>query len=97
MAKRWKMNKAPTGLSAVCAGPRSSELSEGKTYLATVSYVSGKWSEFKGWYFVAPVNVELGVIHKNTCNEPVDTEKEAKQQARDYIESCIKNKGMNND
>ena len=93
MAKRWKMSPKETGLAAVCAGPRCSYLSEdgsSNDYLASVNYSNS----CGGWYWVCPKNDELGIPWKNTCNNTVDTAKEAKHFARKYVDLCIKEKEL---
>ena len=87
---RWKNKPKATGLASVCAGPQGSKLHNGKTTLAWTSYINGDFHNVKGWYWVSPSNDELGIELRNSCNEPVETQQEAKAQAKAYIDSCIK-------
>ena len=86
MAARWRKDKRETGLASVFrAGiPRSSGL-----YTNRVSSVPSltvapllRNREVIGWYWYG--------LGKNTANAPVQTESEAKEQARAYYESTIK-------
>ena len=87
---RWKRHPKLTGLSAVCADPQGSDLHDGENTFAWTEYTSGKFSDAIGWYWVSPADDNLNIEHRNTCQELVATEKEAKAQAKDYINSCIK-------
>ena len=83
MVLRWRKNPRETGLAAVCAGERGSTLYNDKTLrCATVSAL-----RTGGWYWVA--GWESGVPHKNTCGDPVITEKEAKELAMTYVKKHI--------
>jgi hypothetical protein len=84
MRLTWKKDAAETGLRAITAGPRGSTLHDGKTRYAVVSALGGgKYNKPTGWYWVA--GWSSGVTNKNTCNEPCDTEADAKKAAREYV------------
>ena len=89
MAKRWRKDPMPTGLARVCAGVRGSDLFDGDLLLASVGYSDGKWNT-KGWYWSCGSNGVLGIEHRNTAHDKVDTEKEAKAAAKKYIDSCLR-------
>ena len=83
---RWKKNKRPTGLAAVCAGPVSHRLHDGETDYATVSPLRKRY-EVVGWYWVA---FRQGSIpHENTCGSPKPTIEEAKAEAFAFIKSHL--------
>lgn len=88
MALRWKKEPPETGLRRVGAGPRSSWLHDGKTKFATVSAKRQNFGSYSGWYWVA--GWDSGAPHKNTCNEPCETEQEAKAQAMAYVKAHLK-------
>jgi len=77
---RWKKDKKPTGLARICIGPIGSSLHDGEKRYATVSNLHLKPG---GWYWVAGWG--SGVPHKNTCYEPVETEDQAKADAKKYV------------
>lgn len=43
-----------------------------------------------GWYWVAMENPEFNITRMNTCRELLDTEEEAKQQVKTYIDNSFK-------
>ena len=86
---RWKLDPQETGLRSIGAGPRGSTYHDGETEYACVASLDNGWSApAKGWYWVAYAG--KGVPYKNTCNEPVDTEEEAKKQAQEYVKKHLK-------
>ena len=89
MAKlRWKLQPAETGLRAVGAGPRSSDLHDGEKQYAVVSPVGGGWrAPLTGWYWVA--GWDSGVPHMNTCDRPCKTVEEAKASAMAYVKAHL--------
>lgn len=89
---RWKKDAAETGLLRVGAGPRGSKLRDSNQEWAWVTAIGGGWRELKGWYFVVPSG--LPIPYMNTCGSPVETEKEAKQQAMDYVKKHRKEFGV---
>ena len=91
-AKRWRKKPSLTGLARVAEpGPRGSELRLGEVELARTIYTNGKLTgNPAGWYWVALENPEFNITRKNTCWELVDTEEEAKQQAKAYIDNSFK-------
>ena len=89
MAKRWRRNPRPTGLAGVCAGVQGSTLYDGDVELANVNHANGVFDS-TGWYWACPSNESLGIGWANSCNEKVETEKEAKAQAKSYIDKCLK-------
>ena len=86
MALRWRNNPKPQGLARVAAGPQGSGLYEGDIKFATVSALGGR-GEARGWYWVA--GWDSDVPHKNTCDDPVATEPEAKEQAKAYVKANL--------
>ena len=90
MNMRWKKQPKLTGLAAVCADPQGSDLHDGENTFAWTSYRNGNFSNVTGWYWVSSADKDLNIGYMNTCQEPVATEKEAKTQAKAYINSCIK-------
>ena len=89
MKVRWKNKPKITGLAAVCADPEGSDLHDGKTVFAYTNYISGKFHDVQGWYWVSPSNNDLGIELRNSHLEPVATQQEAKDQAKAYIDSCL--------
>lgn len=89
MAMRWKKDERETGLRAVSAGPRGSKLRlDGETVLAVVRPLGGNWARRPvGWYFVA--GWSSGIPYCNTCDNPVETEAEAKEQAMAYVKKHL--------
>ena len=84
---RWKLDPQETGLRSIGAGPRGSTYHDGETEYASVAPVGGGWSgPVIGWYWIA----YEGVPYENTCNEPVDTQEEAKKQAQEYVKKHLK-------
>ena len=82
MSFRWRKNPKQTGLASVCAGARGSTLYKDKTIrYATVSELK----QTKKWYWVAGWG--SGLIYKNTCDNPVNTEQEAKNNAMSYCKN----------
>mgnify|MGYP003634857084 CR=1 FL=1 len=93
MALRWRRDKRETGLRAVGAAPSNSGLWDGDVNLANTSSKVFCWrnSDRKGYYWSCPTNEDYGITWKNTCRGvPLDTEKEAKEEATKYIKECIK-------
>lgn len=85
---RWKKRAHETGLRAMVAGPRGSDLHDGTTKFASVSPLGGNWARpLQGWYWVAGWG--SGVPHMNTCHKPAATEAEAKQQAEAYVKKHL--------
>lgn len=81
---RWKREAKNTGLSAIGAAPRGYVYHDGDVVYAVVSPNGGGWrGPLLGWYWVAGLGT--GVPSKNTCNEPCETEEEAKKQASSYV------------
>lgn len=89
---RWKKDAPETGLRRVGAGPRGSKLRDSNQEWAWVHAIGGGWHEFKGWYFVVPSG--LPIPYANSCRTPVETEKEAKQQAMEYVKKHRKELGV---
>lgn len=86
---RWKMEPRETGLRAIFAGPRSSELHDGTKRYAMVFAIRTRVGHYDGgWYWVA--GWDSDVPHKNTCNAPVATEVEAKAAAMAYVKKHLK-------
>lgn len=80
---RWKLQPRETGLRAIGAGPRGSELHDGEKRFAVVSPTDGdKWYWVAGW--------SSGLPHKNTWQTPVATVEEAKAQAMAYVKEQIR-------
>ena len=94
MTIRWRNNPRLTGLQAIGAAPQGSTLRDGEEEVANTGNLSGGWhGEKQGWwYWVTPRNEDLGIGYMNTCRDPVPTQKEAKSQARAYIDSCYKHR-----
>jgi len=94
MAIRWKKNPAPTGLARVCSGPPGSTLRiDGRIRVATVRTFSGPRGS--GWYWVAGWG-HPSIPSVNTCNEPLNSEAEAKHAAETYVRrhlEAAKNQG----
>lgn len=85
MSLRWRKDKRPTGLAGVCAGPSGHTLfRDGNIRCATVSCIR----DWKSWYWVA--GWESGIPKINTCNNPLDSVKEAKEQAMKYVKWHLK-------
>ena len=79
---RWKKKPSPTGLAAVCSGPVGSILHDGELRYATVDKLRKS-----GWYWVA--GWDSSIPYKNTCNEPCETQDEAKAQAKNYVKEKL--------
>ena len=77
---RWKKCPAATGLSAVGAGPSSSEYHDGTTEYATVQAIGGGYGPVKGWFWYASVGNE----RHNSYPELTD-EATAKKQAAEWV------------
>jgi len=85
---RWKKDPKPTGLASVCAGPRSSKLWDGEKEYAIVSALGGVLrGSVKSWYWYSPSNATG--VHMNTCNNPCETEEEAKVQAMEWVKKRL--------
>lgn len=88
---RWKKEKAPTGLSAVGAGPRGFIYHDGEKQYASVSALGGGYQgPLQGWYWVA--GWDSDVPHKNTCDSPKDSPNAAKQEATEYVKAFLENR-----
>jgi hypothetical protein len=85
MALRWKKHARETGLRAVVAGPRGSDLRDGETVLATV-YASRRQHTVTGWYWVSRASGD----HVNTCNALDPDEATAKAQAMAHVKQHYK-------
>ena len=96
MALRWKYNPKPKGLMRVGAGPLGSNLFEGDVSLASVAFSNGDFDGHKGWWWVAFNNEAMGITRKNTCYDPVETEKEAKEKAKEYVMASLKSYKLDN-
>ncbi len=91
MAMRWRRDKKPSGLAGVAfTGKLGSTLNDSDVHLASVNFSEGKFGNSIGWYWSCPSNASLGIEHRNTANAMVDTEDEAKKQAKAYIDACLK-------
>ena len=84
MRLRWKLEPRETGLSAVCAGPRSSYLHDGKEKFAAVQAMCRRARDSATWFWWAR-NDNHGVPLFNSCGTPVATVDEAKAQAMAYV------------
>lgn len=81
---RWKKNPRETGLASMVSGPLGSIYHDGQKKFASVSAIGGGYrGEVRGWYFVAGWDSKLP--YRNTCEEPVASEEEAKRQAEKYV------------
>ena len=86
MALRWKKNPKPTGLRSIGAGVMGSTLRvDGEKRAATVSPLHKSTSS---WYWVAGWDCK-NIPYKNTCNEPVSSEQEAKEEAMKYVRQFL--------
>lgn len=93
MKLTWKKEPKETGLRRITAGPSGSKLHDGlKTYATVCALGGGMHCPVKGWYWVS--GWSSGIPHKNTCNEPVATEKDAKKAARDFVTLHLSLKGQ---
>lgn len=80
---RWRKEPRETGLRSVLAGERSSYLrDENGVRYACVSHIRGG-----GWYFVA--GWDSSIPHENTCQQPVETEAQAKAAAIAYVKKHL--------
>jgi hypothetical protein len=97
MTLRWRKNPKETGLRAVGAGPRGSHLylDDEDDYLASIAAFGGSWrGKFEGWYWSVPSNKEKGIEYFNSYPQLYETEKEAKDAAKKYVQEAITaNKG----
>jgi hypothetical protein len=86
MALRWKKNPKPIGLMSIGAGPRGSKLRDGEVEYASIAPC---WENHKvvGWFWVALSSG--GIPYKNTCDEPVATEDDAKRDAMAYVKKHL--------
>lgn len=91
---RWRKNPRPARLPRVLAGVfQGSTLYSGELKLAGTGYSC----KMDGWYWYSPSNPDLGIECKNTSYDRLPTEKEAKIQAKAYIDKCIKQSTLNNE
>lgn len=90
MAKlRWKLQPAETGLRAVGAGPRASDLHDGESEYATAYPIGGNWrGPLTGWYWAAR-NDEYGVPLVNNFHKPCATVEQAKAEAMAYVKAHL--------
>ena len=87
MVLRWKKDPKPTGLARVCAGPQGSTLRiDGDMRVATVRPHGRDESR---WFWVAGWG-HPNIPHKNTSEEPLQTEAEAKAAAMAYVREFLK-------
>jgi hypothetical protein len=78
----FKLRPRETGLRAVGAGPRSSEIRVDGIRVGGISARGGEFGRpVRGWFFHANY---LGA-YVNTCDAPVATEAEAKTAAKAWI------------
>jgi len=86
MILRWRKNKKKSGLSAVGSAPRGSTLYfDGDIRVATVSSTG---TETDKWYWVAGWD-HPNIPHKNTSENPVEFEMEAKLAALKYVRNIL--------
>jgi hypothetical protein len=86
MRLRWKKHAKETGLRAVGAGPRGSDLHDGTNRYATVAAHSFRHTGEHGWWWHAQVGTE----RINTCNTCfVSTDDEAKKQAEAWVKERL--------
>lgn len=86
MRLSWKREPAVTGLARVGAAPRGSKLHDGEKTYATTCPNDG------GWYWVAGWDSDIPPY--NSCRRPVETEGEAKKQAKEYVLKHLKGGGV---
>ncbi len=80
---RWRKEPRETGLRSALARERSSYLrDENGVRYACVSHIRGG-----GWYFVA--GWDSDIPHENTCQQPVETEAQAKAAAIAYVKKHL--------
>ena len=86
---RWRKNKRPTGLMGVCSGNPGHSLMLGEDMLGGASEHRRGWgvNQTEGWYW--HVKNFPPIPYKNTCNEPPQTEEDAKQSAMEYVRKCL--------
>lgn len=84
---RWKKDAAKTGLASIGAGPRGSEYHDGEQKYASVCPLGGGLRLFRGWFWVTGWG--SCVPYVNTCDAPVATEQEAKEQAEAYVKKHL--------
>lgn len=87
MALRWKKHSRETGLRAIAAGPRGSDLRDGDIELATV-YAARINYRVTGWYWVSRADGSL----VNTCNSLSPDETTAKAAAFTHVKKHYKTK-----
>ena len=86
MGLRWKRGERPKGLASVCAGLTGSKLWDGETTFARTNHSDKRWSTRRGWYWVTYSD---SLEHMNTCDNPLDTEDEAKKAAMKYVKENL--------
>jgi hypothetical protein len=85
---RWKKTPKETGLRAVGAGPRGSNLHDGVKEYASVNALGGNPArKLVGWYWVCTQDV--GGEHVNTFSDPAPDEETAKAQALAYVKAVL--------
>lgn len=86
-----RKQKSETGLRSVGQCPRGFEICIDGKRVASVSAFSVGWMEWKGWYFSAVENKELGIEFRNTASEKrYTTKEEARDACLEYIRSQVK-------
>lgn len=84
MALRWKKKPKETGLRAVGAAPRGSQLHDGgKVYAWTAPFGGGSRGPQTGWFWVSPTAATGEFM--NTSNAPVPDEDVAKAAAMAWV------------
>jgi hypothetical protein len=94
---RFKREPMETGLRAVGQGPRGYDLWYGDERLGSADEITQPFVRWMGtgrFYWHVGTFKELGIEHKNTAREPVETMEEAKAQLRTYVEECLKAKAL---
>lgn len=86
MSLRWRKDPPERGLARIAAGPRGSTLfRDGAVRCATVSAIGRSSAQ---WFWVAGWGCE-GVPYRNTCDQPVTTEAQAKADAMAYVKQHL--------
>lgn len=95
MAKRltWRKQPSETGLARVCQDERGYDLRYDGREVGYVRPEYVGWARNKvGYYWTAPADDELGILHRNTCNTPVEDIDTAKADCLAYVRECMAKK-----
>jgi hypothetical protein len=89
MKLTWSKEPDERGLGRAVQAPRGRILKCDGKHIATVEPFTVGFHKYDGWYWYCGDDDELGLRHRNTCDEPLPTIEEAQRQCEIWIRARL--------